>query len=139
MNATLKFIGHINTPYEAIEDCPNNIDLNGPLCQLVLDEEFRNGLSGLQPGRIILILYWFEKSDRSTIEQPSDDDGALIGTFALRSPHRPNPIVATTLPIESIKNGIVSVRGLDCLNGTHLLDIKPAILLENGSENTYEP
>ena len=136
MNATLKYIVHINTPYEAIEDCPNNIDLNGPLCQLVLDEEFRNGLSGLQPGQIILILYWFENTDRSTIEQPSDDDGGLIGTFALRSPHRPNPIVAATLPIDSIENGVVSVRGLDCLNGTHLLDIKPAILLENSSENT---
>jgi hypothetical protein len=34
MEAILKFIGHINTPYEAIEDCPNNVDLNGPLCQL---------------------------------------------------------------------------------------------------------
>lgn len=136
MNAILKSIGHITTPYEAIEDCPNNIDLNGPICQLVLDEEFRNGLSGLQPGQIILILYWFENTDRNVIEQPSDSNEGSIGTFALRSPHRPNPIVAATLPIESIDNGKVSVRGLDCLNGTPLLDIKPAILFENNSINT---
>ena len=135
MNATLKFIGHIITPYEAIEDCPNNIDLNGPICQLVLDEEFRNGLSGLQPEQNILILYWFENTDRSVIDQPSDN-GESIGTFALRSPHRPNPIVTATLPIVDIENGVVSVRGLDCLNGTPLLDIKPAIMLENRSENT---
>lgn len=135
MNASLKSIGHINTPYETIEECPTNIDFNGPLCHLVLDEEFKNGLSGLQPGQKILILYWFENTDRNVIEQPTDDGGS-IGTFALRSPHRPNPIVAATLPIEVIENGVVSVRGLDCLNGTPLLDIKPAILLENRSENT---
>jgi tRNA-Thr(GGU) m(6)t(6)A37 methyltransferase TsaA len=135
MNATLKYIGHINTPYETIEDCPNNIDLDGPLCQLVLDEEFRNGLSGFVSGQKILILYWFENTDRNEIELPTDDGGS-IGAFALRSPNRPNPIVAATLPIELIENGVVSVRGLDCLNGTPLLDIKPAIMLENSSENT---
>ena len=136
MSATLKFIGHIDTPYETIEECPNNIDLNGPFCRLVLREEFENGLSGLQQGQKILILYWFEITDRNTIEQPFNCGGGAIGTFALRSPHRPNPIVAATLPIESIENGVVSIRGLDCLNGTPLLDIKPAILFEASSENT---
>jgi len=129
MDATLEFIGHINTPYNAIEECPNNIDINGPLCQLVLNEKFKNGLSGLKPAQKILILYWFENTDRNELET-STDDGSSIGTFALRSPNRPNPIVAATLPIESIENSVVSVRGLDCLNGTPLLDIKPAILLE---------
>lgn len=130
----LKFIGHINTPYKTIEDCPNNVDLNGPLCQLVIDEEFIKGLSGLQQGQKILILYWFENTDRNTTKQKSNNnDKELIGTFALRSPHRPNPIGAATLPIETIDNGVVSVKGLDCLNGTRLLDIKPAIQHEDGN------
>lgn len=136
MSATVKYIGHINTPYKTIEDCPNNIDLNGPLCRLELDEEFRNGLTGLQPGQNILILYWFENTDRNELVVSSDNDGEPIGTFALRSPNRPNPIVAATLPIESIADGVVSVRGLDCLNGTPLLDIKPAILLEINNETS---
>ena len=136
MSATLTYIGHIKTPYEAIEDCPNNIDLDGPLCQLILDGEFRKGSTGLLPGHKILILYWFENTDRKEIEVPSDTDEGSIGAFALRSPNRPNPIVAATLPIEAIENGVVSVRGLDCLNGTPLLDIKPAILLEVSGENT---
>ena len=136
MKATLKFIGHINTPYKAIEDCPNNVDLNGPLCQLVIHEEFINGLSGLQSGQKILILYWFENTDRNATKQESNNGEELIGTFALRSPHRPNPIGAAVLPIETIDNGVVSVKGLDCLNGTHLLDIKPAILHEDSNKNT---
>ena len=127
MNATLKYIGRIRTPYKAIEDCPKNIDLNGPLCQLVLEEEYKKGLTGLEPGQIILILYWFENTDRNEITVASDSDSGSTGTFALRSPNRPNPIVAATLPIESVEGNVVSVRGLDCLSGTPLLDIKPYV------------
>ena len=134
MNASLKCIGHINTPYEAIEECPNNVNANGSLCQLVLNDEFKGGLSGLGLGQKILILYWFENVDRNEIESKTGD-GSPIGIFALRSPHRPNPIAAAILPIESIDDGVVSVRGLDCLNGTPLLDIKPAIMFESHSEN----
>ncbi|MCG7899859.1 MAG: SAM-dependent methyltransferase [Candidatus Thiodiazotropha lotti] len=130
MSATLKFIGHINTPYRTLEDCPNNVDLNGPLCQLVIHDAYIDGLFGLKKGQKILILYWFENTDRSAIQQQSNQGGELIGSFALRSPHRPNPIGAALLPIKGIEDGVVFVKGLDCLNGTHLLDIKPAILSE---------
>ncbi|MCU7810538.1 MAG: SAM-dependent methyltransferase [Candidatus Thiodiazotropha sp. (ex Notomyrtea botanica)] len=136
MIATLQFIGHIDTPYTAIEDCPNNVDLNGPLCQLVVHEEFINGLSGLLPGQKILILYWFGNTDRNATKQEFNNGEELVGTFALRSPHRPNPIGAAVLPIETIDHGVVSVKGLDCLTGTHLLDIKPAILQEDSNKNT---
>jgi tRNA-Thr(GGU) m(6)t(6)A37 methyltransferase TsaA len=138
MEAILKSIGHINTPFGTIEDCPRNVDFNGPLCKLILAKEFIDGLSGLQPGQSILILYWFENTDRSAIKQDSRDGQELTGTFALRSPHRPNPIGAAVLPIETIENGEVYVKGLDCLNGTHLLDIKPAILQEDG-QKTHNP
>jgi tRNA (Thr-GGU) A37 N-methylase len=56
----------------------------------------------------------------------------MMGTFALRSPHRPNPIAAAVLPIEAIDGNRVAVRGLDCLDGTSLLDIKPAVRSERG-------
>lgn len=133
MKATLKFIGHIVTPYNSIEDCPKNIVPNGPLCQLVIDNDFQDGLLGLVPGQKILILYWFENTDRNITKQEIDN-GEMIGTFALRSPHRPNPIGAAVLPIDNIESGKVFVKGLDCLNGTHLLDIKPAVLHEHNRE-----
>jgi tRNA-Thr(GGU) m(6)t(6)A37 methyltransferase TsaA len=130
MKATLKSIGHIKTPYNSIEDCPKNIDPNGPLCQLVTSNIFKDGLLGLVPGQKILILCWFENTDRGATQQESNNNGEMVGTFALRSPHRPNPIGAADVPIETIERGRVFVKGLDCLNGTHLLDIKPAILHE---------
>lgn len=133
MKATLKSIGHISTPYKAIEDCPKNIVFNGPLCQLIIKDEYKDGLLGLKSGQKILILYWFENTDGNALRQDSNRDEELLGTFALRSPHRPNPIGAAILPIETIEAGVVFVKGLDCLDGTHLLDIKPAIKHENNS------
>ena len=123
----IEAIGIIATPYKTLAECPRNIDLDGPRCELVLREDLRDGLLGLSVGQRILILYWFEHVDRSAIRQNSRRTGELAGVFALRTPNRPNPIGAAVLPIENISDGVISVRGLDCLNGTLLLDIKPAM------------
>lgn len=84
-------------------------------------------------GQKILILYWFENTNRDVIHQKSRSSGEMIGTFSLRSPHRPNPIGAAVVTIETIKKEVVFVKGLDCLDSTPLLDIKPAIMDELGS------
>ena len=69
-------------------------------------------------------------ADRSRLRQ-SSKKGELAGTFALRSSHRPNPIGAAVVKIKSISGSIIVVRGLDCLTGTLLLDIKPAMSTES--------
>ncbi|WP_052879265.1 tRNA (N6-threonylcarbamoyladenosine(37)-N6)-methyltransferase TrmO [Vibrio coralliirubri] len=133
MSAELKFIGRIATPYHSISDCPNNIQPNnGPSCEIILDDVYQQGLLGLNGGDHILILYWLEGAKRDELIQSRNDETPTKGTFSLRSPHRPNPIGAAVLPIEQIENGTVTVRGLDCLNNTPLLDIKPAIYREKG-------
>jgi len=125
--ATIEPIGHIITPYKTIEECPRNISPDGPVCHLVVDEDLRDGLMGLQAGQRILILYWLDEADRMVVQQNSRRTGEMAGVFALRTPNRRNPIGAAVLPIESIENGTITVRGLDCLNGTPLIDIKPAM------------
>lgn len=126
MEAVVKFIGHIETPYKRIDACPRNIESDGPLCSLVVKEELLDGLLGLSAGQKILILYWFENVDRKRLQQNSRKTGEFSGVFALRTPNRPNPIGAAVVKIEKIENNIIYVKGLDCLNGTPLLDIKPA-------------
>jgi tRNA-Thr(GGU) m(6)t(6)A37 methyltransferase TsaA len=133
MDAGLVFIGTIETPYQRIEDCPRNIDPAGPPCRLRLDERFAPGLFGLEAGREILILYWLGDGDRQTLRLHSRKSGEYAGVFALRTPNRPNPIGAAVLPIESIDGASVTVRGLDCVSGTALLDIKPAIQVERSA------
>ncbi|MBC8430559.1 MAG: tRNA (N6-threonylcarbamoyladenosine(37)-N6)-methyltransferase TrmO [Desulfobacterales bacterium] len=132
MEAVVKFIGHIETPYKYIDECPRNIESNGPLCSLVVKEELLDGLLGLSAGQEILILYWFENVDRKRLQQNSRKTAEFSGVFALRTPNRPNPIGAAVVKIEKIENKIIYVKGLDCLNGTPLLDIKP----ENGGRAT---
>lgn len=126
MASELKTIGKIRTPYRSISECPSHVDPQGPPCKLILDEAFRDGLKGLSPGQDILVLYWFENVDRDLMVQTPRRGGSKRGVFALRSPHRPNPIAASVVTVESIENDQIAVRGMDCLDGTPLLDIKPA-------------
>jgi tRNA-Thr(GGU) m(6)t(6)A37 methyltransferase TsaA len=127
MRAQLAFIGHIETPYQTLEECPRNIDPNGAPCRLVVESQYEEGLLGLGVGREILVLYWLEHGDRTRLRQSPPHIGKLTGTFALRSPHRPNPIGAAVVTIDAISGNTIAVRGLDCVNGTPLLDIKPAM------------
>lgn len=127
MESTIYSIGHIETPYNCIDECPRNIETNGPLCSLVIKKELVEGLFRLNAGQEILILYWFENVDRKRLQQDSRKTGERSGVFALRTPNRPNPIGAAVVKIIKIENGIIFVKGLDCLSGTPLLDIKPAI------------
>ena len=91
---------------------------------------YAEGLSGLGIGDQILVLYWLEQADREKVLETSCKTGQLIGTFALRSPNRPNPIGATVVTIHEISENEVIVHGLDCVNGKPLLDIKAAIMAE---------
>jgi len=126
MEAVLKKIGYIETPYATLDECPRNVEEDGVECRLVLRKEFADGLLGLREGQEILILYWFDNVDRNRLRQNSRRTGTYSGVFALRSPHRPNPVGAAVVKIERVVEGAIHVRGLDCLNGTPLVDIKPA-------------
>ena len=73
----------------------------------------------------IEVLYWLHMSRRDLVMQSPRNDGAVRGTFSLRSPARPNPIGTSIAELVSIDGATVLVRGLDCLDGTPLLDLKP--------------
>ena len=124
-DAALRFIGTIRTPWQSREDCPRQGRLDGPECRLVLNPLWRGALRGLEDYEMIEVLYWLDKGRRDLILQSPRSDGKTFGTFALRSPVRPNPIGTSIVKLERIEGGDLYVRGLDCLDGTPLLDIKP--------------
>jgi len=125
MDAELRFIGRINTPYKTLAACPRNFSDQGPQCTIKVDEPYADGLLGLEPGRSILVLYWFEGVNREKLQGHARKSGKFSGVFAMRSPARPNPIAVSAVIIEKIEGNIVYTRGLDCLDETPLLDIKP--------------
>jgi tRNA-Thr(GGU) m(6)t(6)A37 methyltransferase TsaA len=124
-DAALRFIGTIRTPWQTRETCPRQGRHDGPECRLVLDPVWHPALQGLDDYQTIEVLYWLDQSRRDLLLQSPKSDGRTIGTFALRSPVRPNPIGTSLVKLERIEAGTVVVRGLDCLDGTPLIDIKP--------------
>jgi tRNA-Thr(GGU) m(6)t(6)A37 methyltransferase TsaA len=124
-DAALYFIGTIHTPWQARRDCPKRGSLDGPLCSIVVDERWRAALTGLAGHRRIQLLYWMDRARRDLVLQLPVRTGELAGTFALRSPVRPNPIASSIVELVAIRGTTLEVRGLDCLDGTPVLDIKP--------------
>jgi tRNA-Thr(GGU) m(6)t(6)A37 methyltransferase TsaA len=124
-DAGLVFIGRIETPWTDRIDCPRQGADDGPLCRIVVFEPWRQALDGLERYERIEVLYWLHRSRRDLVRQSPKDDGNTWGTFALRSPVRPNPIGTSMVRLERIEGDTLFVRGLDCLDGTPLLDLKP--------------
>lgn len=69
MTATLTYIGKITTPYTSVEECPNNVEAQGPICRITLFEKFNHGLTGLAAGDTILVLYWLSDALRDQMLQ----------------------------------------------------------------------
>jgi tRNA-Thr(GGU) m(6)t(6)A37 methyltransferase TsaA len=124
-DAALRFIGVIRTPWVDRDACPRQGRPDGPECRLMLDPVWHEALQGLEDYTSIEVLYWLDRSRRDLVLQSPKSDGRTVGTFALRSPVRPNPIGTSLVRLVRIENGTVVVRGLDCIDGTPLVDIKP--------------
>lgn len=124
-DAGLVFIGRIRTPWTDRLSCPRQGRRDGPLCRLELFPPWDGALDGLDAYPTVEVLYWLDRSRRDLLRQSPKGDGTTRGTFALRSPVRPNPIGTALAALVGIEGATVLVRGLDCLDGTPLLDIKP--------------
>jgi tRNA (adenine37-N6)-methyltransferase len=123
-DAGVYFIGTIRTPWATRRECPKRGSRDGPVCTLVLDERWQQGLTDLADYKHIQILYWMHHARRDLVLQ-TPFGKATTGTFALRSPVRPNPIASSIVDLVAIDGTSLQVRGLDCIDGTPLLDIKP--------------
>jgi tRNA-Thr(GGU) m(6)t(6)A37 methyltransferase TsaA len=124
-DAGLIFIGRIHTPWTSRMETPRQGRADGPLCRIEVFEPWVTALDSLAQFDRIEVLYWLHLSRRDLVMQSPASDGTLRGTFSLRSPARPNPIGSSIAKLVSIEGPIAMVRGLDCLDGTPLLDLKP--------------
>jgi tRNA-Thr(GGU) m(6)t(6)A37 methyltransferase TsaA len=124
-DASLYFIGRIRTPWTRREDCPKNGREAEAVCTIELDSRWEKGLQGLETTSHLVVLYWMDKARRDLVLQAPRHYAEQRGTFALRSPVRPNPIAMSVVRLLKIDGNKLVVVGLDCLDGTPLLDIKP--------------
>jgi tRNA (adenine37-N6)-methyltransferase len=124
-DAGLIFIGRIHSPWTSRMDCPRQGRSDGPVCRIEVFEPWAEALEGIADFERIEVLYWLHRSRRDLVRQSPADDGATRGTFALRSPVRPNPIGTSIAKLVRVEGSTLFVQGLDCLDGTPLLDLKP--------------
>ena len=124
-DAGLVFIGRIHTPWTSRMETPRQGRSDGPTCRIELFEPWVAALHGLEQYARIEVLYWLHLSRRDLVLQSPKSDGSARGTFSLRSPARPNPIGTSIADLLRIEGATLFVRGLDCLDGTPLLDLKP--------------
>lgn len=124
-DAGLVFIGVIHTPWTRREDCPKQGRTDGPLCTIEVIEAWAPALAGIEANDTLEVLYWLHRARRDLLIQKRSSDSAPHGTFALRSPVRPNPIGTAIVKLVGVEGRRLTVQGLDCLDGTPLIDLKP--------------
>jgi tRNA-Thr(GGU) m(6)t(6)A37 methyltransferase TsaA len=124
-DAGVYFVGRIRTPWTRREECPKNSRESDAVCTVEIDPRYAAALKGVESCSHLLLLYWMDKSRRDLVLQAPRRSSEQRGTFALRSPARPNPIAASVVTLLQISDNRLSVVGLDCLDGTPLIDIKP--------------
>jgi len=124
-DASLYFIGRIRTPWQSRAQCPKNTRESDAICTIELDPRWTPALKGLEIVTHVLLLYWMDRTRRDLVVQVPRHYGEQRGTFALRSPARPNPIAVSVACLVRIEGNALYVVGIDCLDNTPLLDIKP--------------
>jgi tRNA-Thr(GGU) m(6)t(6)A37 methyltransferase TsaA len=109
---------------------PTHEDSNEVISEIVIDSSLIEALDDLEKFSHIIVLYWIHRSRRPApmkVHPRGNRERALMGVFATRSPSRPNPIGKATVSLLERKGNILKVRGLDAIDGSPVLDIKPYI------------
>jgi tRNA-Thr(GGU) m(6)t(6)A37 methyltransferase TsaA len=96
-DAGIYFIGRIHTPWTRREDCPKNARGSDAVCTIEVDPRWAAGLRTIETCSHLLVLYWMNKARRDLVLQKPRHYDEQRGTFALRSPVRPNPIAASVV------------------------------------------
>jgi tRNA-Thr(GGU) m(6)t(6)A37 methyltransferase TsaA len=132
MSIEMRTIGFVRTDAGEIPRHWRVSDVEGTL---VIDDEYVGGLADIEAGERIVVIFNFHRSPEFSAEllrQTPPHTGRQTGVFSICSPVRPNPIGMSVLEVLEVEGGAVRVRGLDMLDGTPILDIKPHI--EHGRE-----
>ncbi len=126
MEILLEAIGHVESPVtEAVDEDWGRVE-----SEIVVEERYAAGLTGLDGFSHALVVFYMNKAtfepETHLVRRPQErEDMPLLGVFAQRAKHRPNPIGVTAVEVLNVKDNRLTVRGLDAIDGTPVLDVKP--------------
>lgn len=139
-DAHLVFIGRIRTPWPTPADCPKNSRERADAAATIeVDEPFARGLKDIHLFSHLIVLYWLHESRRDLIVQAPSHVPEPRGVFALRSPVRPNPIGVSVVELLAVEGRRLTIRNIDCADGTPLLDIKPYLATTDAVPGARKP
>lgn len=121
----VRAIGHVENEFDG-PAAPDEI--RAVESRLIIEPALVEGLKGLEPGQQIMVVFYFHRSEGfDLLQHPrGDQNRPKRGVFALCSPNRPNPIGVSMVDLLDIEDNVLRVRGLDAINRTPVLDLKPA-------------
>jgi len=123
---TSRPIGFVSSPFKSTGEVPKGLgakhDAGGVLKIL---PEFEQGLTDIEGFSHLIVIWEFDRSERFELMGTPPSDNRPHGVFATRSPYRPNPIGLTIVELRRREGAELHVRGVDMLDGTPILDIKP--------------
>ena len=117
-------------------------DFKNVVSEIVVDSSLTEALDNLDDFSHIVVLYWMHQSRRPApkkVRPKSKPELPLMGVFATRSPNRPNPIGKATVRLLQRQGNVLIVEGLDAIDGTPVIDIKPYIPGYDSVENAKVP
>jgi len=125
---TYRPIGVIRSPFREIEGMPiQAVAATGITAKVELKPEFAAGLKDLAGFSHIFLIYHFHLSEGYSLETKPFMDDTLRGVFSTRAPRRPNPIGLSVVRLVKIEGSVLHIEGVDMVDGTPLLDIKPYV------------
>ncbi|MDB4964516.1 MAG: hypothetical protein JWN44_205 [Myxococcales bacterium] len=137
---TMQPIGVVRSPVTEVRD----EGWGDILCELALDPAFARGLDGIAAFSHLIVLYWMHQASfeasRDLVRRPRGrDDMPELGIFAQRAKHRPNPIGITAVRLVGRDGAVLRVQGLDAIDGSPILDIKPYVAAFDRADDAVEP
>ncbi len=119
----LKPIGIIHSPYKVRKECPPQG--REEMCEIEILREYGEGLKDIEGFSHLILLYWLHSAEGHSLLVRTPWHSERHGLFATRNPNRPNPIGFSVVELIEVSGNRLKVKGLDALEGTPLLDIKP--------------
>lgn len=120
-----KPIGVLHSPFKKLDETPRWYTISDVEGTIEVFEEFEAGLDGIEKYSELDVLYYFHLARTDLLKVKPPHDEGLRGVFAARSPHRPNPIGLSKVILVEKRGRFLKVKGIDAVDGTPVLDIKP--------------
>ncbi len=135
----LQQIGSVKSPIiEGVDENWGEV-----ISEIHLNESLANGLQGLDQFSHVIVIFWMHQSTfnpNDLVRRPRGrDDMPSLGIFAQRAKHRPNPIGITPVELIKVEKNIITVKGLDAIDGTPVLDLKPYFPIFDRVDNIRVP